>query len=72
MQEEKFFFPSVIVCLCVCPHTCACVCVRGPLQKFQGHCLYYKCGMRNQHLHYKNGYVNTEGAIIRRHGVGTG
>lgn len=58
----------------VCAFTCVCVCERerALLEEFQGQGPYYKCGMRNQHLHYKNGYVNTEAAIIRRHGVGTG
>lgn len=48
------------------------VCVWALLQEFQGQGPYYECGMRNQHLHCKNGYVNTEATIIRRRGVGTG
>lgn len=42
------------------------------LQESQGHGPHYKCGMRNQHLHYQNGCVNIEATIIRRRGVGTG
>lgn len=56
--------------LYLCVYTCAYA--WALLQEFQGQGPYYKCGMRNQHLHYKNGYVNIEATIIRRRGVGTG
>lgn len=56
----------------MCIYACAYAHVQALLQEFQGQGPYYERGMRNQHLHYKNGYVNIEATIIRRHGVGTG
>lgn len=69
-QTEKRTRKKFVFYQCVCVRVCARL--WAVLLEFQGQGLYYECGMRNQHLHYKNGYVNIEATIIRRRGVGTG
>lgn len=49
-----------------------CVLFEHRFRNSKGHGPHYKCGMRNQHLHYQNGCVNIEATIIRHRGVGTG
>lgn len=55
--------------LLFCPLDCVC---EHCLWNFMARAPITSVGMRNQHLNYINGYVNTEATIIRRRCVGCG